>query len=100
VFDFVKLDWLNGKYLRELSPQGVRRTRGWNGAASRNGSRHGVAGASARRTAQRSRPLLAFFLPAVSTSPKRNCSRDRSSTKTDAPGASARDVGFGCIANV
>jgi len=83
VFDFVKLDWLNGKYLRELSPQAfVERVLEWGGEPERFAAMASLAQARVERL-QRSRTVCSrSFLPAVSTSPKRNCSRDRSSTKT------------------
>jgi glutamyl-tRNA synthetase len=61
VFDFVKLDWLNGKYLRELSPQAfVERVLEWGGEPERFAAMASLAQARVERLSDLG-PLLAFF---------------------------------------
>ena len=61
VFDVPKLDWLNGKYLRELAPQTfVQRVLDWGGDRSRFEQMAGLAQSRIERLSDLG-PLLAFF---------------------------------------
>jgi glutamyl-tRNA synthetase len=61
VFDFVKLDWLNGKYLRDLAPETfVERIREWGGDPARFAAMAALAQARIERLSDLG-PLLAFF---------------------------------------
>ena len=61
VFDFAKLDWLNGKYLRELPPERfVERALDWSGGRDRFAAMAGVAQSRIERLSDLG-PLLAFF---------------------------------------
>lgn len=61
VFDFAKLDWLNGKYLRDLAPQAfVERALEWSGGRERFAAMAALAQARVERLSDLG-PLLAFF---------------------------------------
>jgi glutamyl-tRNA synthetase len=61
VFDLVKLDWLNGKYLRELAPEAfVERALEWGGDRERFAAMASLAQARVERLSDLG-PLLAFF---------------------------------------
>jgi glutamyl-tRNA synthetase len=61
VFDFVKLDWLNGKYIRDLPPAAfVERIREWGGDRERFAAMAALAQARIERLSDLA-PLLAFF---------------------------------------
>ena len=61
MFDVAKLDWLNGKYLRELQPEAfVERVLAWGGDRARFAQMAELAQARIERLSDLG-PLLAFF---------------------------------------
>ena len=91
VFDVAKLDWLNGRYLRErLDAESFVRTRARVGGARRSADAHRAARGAAHRASERPRAAAGVSLFRAPGAARRRSCEQKARRRSDAPAFRAR----------